>query len=101
MNILADLAETFRTTAVSKAYGGPVQVGGETLVPVALVQAGFGGGGDADGDGGGGAGGLVVPLGVYAGREGGPAVFRPNPVTLIAVMTPIVWILVRGLRRRK
>lgn len=101
MNIVANLAETFRATAVAKSYGEPVQVGGETLMPVALVQAGFGGGGDADGDGGGGGGGVVIPLGVYAGRDGGPAVFRPNPIVLIAALTPIVWILVRGLRGRK
>lgn len=99
MNIVEKLAETFRGVTVSRAYGEPVQVGAETLLPVALVQAGFGGGGDTDGDGGGGGGALVLPLGVYAGREGSPAVFRPNPIALIAAMTPLVWILVRGLRR--
>ena len=43
MNIVEKLAETFRAVAVSRAYGEPVKVGGETIVPVALVQAGFGG----------------------------------------------------------
>jgi len=101
VNIVTSLAESFKTMAVARAYGEPVKVGSETLVPVALVQAGFGGGGDADGDGGGGGGGLVLPLGVYAGKDGGPAVFRPNPVALIAVMTPLAWILMRGMRSRK
>ncbi|MFZ3453751.1 hypothetical protein [Arthrobacter sp. 7Tela_A1] len=100
MNVVEKLAESFRSMSVQRAYGEPVQVGGETLVPVALVQAGFGGGGDADGDGGGGGGGLVLPLGVYAGRDGGPAVFRPNPIALLAVATPIVWIIGRVLRSR-
>ncbi|WP_312178446.1 hypothetical protein [Arthrobacter sp.] len=101
MNIVEKLAETFRAVAVSRAYGEPIKVGEETIVPVALVQAGFGGGGDADGDGGGGGGGVVIPLGVYAGREGSAAEFRPNPIALIAVVTPLVWILVRGMRSRR
>jgi uncharacterized spore protein YtfJ len=100
MNIVEKLAETFRTVTVSRAYGEPVQVGGETIVPVALVQAGFGGGEDVGGDGGGGGGGMVIPLGVYAGHEGGPSTFRPNPVVLVVAVTPLVWILVRGLRPR-
>lgn len=101
MSVVGNLVESFRSMAVQRAYGEPVQVGGETLLPVALVQAGFGAGGDADGEGGGGGGGLVLPLGVYAGREGGPAVFRPNPVALLAVATPIVWIVARVLRSRR
>jgi len=100
VNIVATLSESFKSLAVTRVYGDPVKVGSETLVPVALVQAGFGGGGDADGDGGGGGGGLVLPLGVYAAADGNPAVFRPNPVALIAVMTPLAWILMRGMRSR-
>lgn len=99
MSIVASLSESFKSMAVTRAYGEPVKVGSETLVPVALVQAGFGGGGDADGDGGGG--GLVLPLGVYAAADGSPAVFRPNPMALVAVMTPLAWILMRGMRSRK
>ena len=101
MNIVTSLSESFRTMAVARAYGEPVKVGSETLMPVALVQAGFGGGGDADGEGGGGGGGMVLPLGVYAAKDGAPAVFRPNPVALIAVMTPLAWILMRGMRSRR
>ena len=43
----ASLVETFKNIGVSKAYGSPVQLGGEEVIPVALVSFGFGGGGEA------------------------------------------------------
>ncbi|MGX9902095.1 hypothetical protein ACW0JT_23800 [Arthrobacter sp. SA17] len=34
----SSLVETFNNVGVSKAYGEPVQVGGEEVIPVALVS---------------------------------------------------------------
>lgn len=67
------LIEAFKNVGVSKAYGSPVQLGGEEVIPVALVSFGFGGGGEAgeDGASGGGGGGMVIPLGVYRRRVAG------------------------------
>ncbi|MHA7221989.1 spore germination protein GerW family protein [Arthrobacter sp. RHLT1-20] len=93
---------------MSRAYGAPVQVDGEELIPVALVSFGFGGGGsdDADGEGnpagGGGGGGFVLPLGVYGRGAGGNVVFRPNTIALLAGLVPVVCavgISVRGILR--
>jgi uncharacterized spore protein YtfJ len=72
-----------------------VQVGGEELIPVALVSFGFGGGsaaasGDAPAGAGGGGGGLVLPLGVYSRSQSGRVVFRPNPIAVLAGLVPVV-----------
>lgn len=102
------LVDTFRNVGVSRAYGAPVQLGGEELVPVALVSFGFGGGSapasdDAPAGAGGGGGGFVLPLGVYAAGPGGGVGFRPNPVALLLALAPVVCAVglsVRGLARR-
>ncbi|EMY32498.1 hypothetical protein D477_019828 [Arthrobacter crystallopoietes BAB-32] len=88
--VLAQLSDDFKSFAVRRAFGEPVQVGDEQVIPVALVQCGFGGGGSGD-DGGGGGGGIVLPVGVLASGENGRVDFRPNPVALLAVMVPLVW----------
>ena len=89
---------------VSRAYGPPVRVNGEELIPVALVSFGFGGGGSSEagtpspgsgtngdaGAAGGGGGGFVLPLGVYGRGRSGRVVFRPNTVALLAGLTPLV-----------
>ena len=93
------LAEQFKSLGVARTYGEPLQVGGDTVVPVAMVQYGFGGGGDSEGAAGGGGGGVAVPLGAYIGNGTGPASFRPNTVALIAVLIPLVWIAGRALAR--
>lgn len=85
------LAQQLKSLGVARTFGDPVQVGADTVVPVALVQYGFGGGGDAVGAAGGGGGGLAVPLGAYVGRGDGPASFRPNTIALLAVLIPLVW----------
>ncbi|MFJ6377069.1 hypothetical protein ACIQH9_15295 [Pseudarthrobacter oxydans] len=36
------LIEAFKNVGVSRAYGSPVQLGGEEIIPVALVSFGFG-----------------------------------------------------------
>ncbi|MFD1211820.1 hypothetical protein ACFQ36_07180 [Arthrobacter sp. GCM10027362] len=99
--VVVQLAEQFRTFGVAKAFGDPVRVGEETVVPVALVQYGFGGGSGADpkggrkagrrsGESGGGGGGVVIPLGVLARGRNGRAVFRPNPLAVLVCLVPVV-----------
>lgn len=82
--------ETFKNIGVTKAYGPAVQVGGEEIIPVALVSFGFGGGGEAgSGASGGGGGGVVLPLGVYR-TVGGRAAFRPNTVVTLMCLVPVI-----------
>jgi hypothetical protein len=90
-NTFASLVETFKNVGVSKAYGSPVQLGGEEIIPVALVSFGFGGGGEAgqEGASGGGGGGMVLPLGVYR-KVGGKVVFRPNTVVALVCLVPLI-----------
>jgi len=114
-NVAVQLAEQFRTFSVARAYGEPVRLGDETVVPVALVQYGFGGGGGqgyrqgagkkpdkdrSDGGGparrggeggGGGGGGIVLPIGVLARGRNGRAVFRPNPLAALLCLAPVLW----------
>lgn len=87
----ASLVETFKNIGVSRAYGSPVQLGGEELIPVALVSFGLGGGSEAgqDGASGGGGGGMVVPLGVYR-NVGGQVAFRPNTVVTLVCLVPLI-----------
>lgn len=86
----ASFVETFQNVGVAKAYGPPVKVGGEDIVPVALVAFGFGGGGEGgEGASGGGGGGMVLPLGVYGG-SGGRAGFRPNTAVTLACLVPLI-----------
>jgi len=94
------LAEMSRTTGIKSAYGDPVQVDGVTLIPVAIVQYGFGGG-DAGDDGqgsGGGGGGGSIPIGAYV-KSAGTVRFEPNIVALLAVAIPFVWVTGRALAR--
>lgn len=91
----SSLVDAFRNVGVSRAYGAPVQVGGEELIPVALVSFGFGGGSapasdDAPAGAGGGGGGFVLPLGVYAPGPRGGVAFRPNPIAVLVALVPVV-----------
>ncbi|UKA76371.1 hypothetical protein [Arthrobacter sp. FW306-07-I] len=87
---LASLAESFKNMGVTRAYGTPVNLGGEEIVPVALVCFGFGGGTESEeGASGGGGGGFVVPLGVYRTVKGKPA-FRPNTIAALVCLVPLV-----------
>ena len=84
------------------AFGESVTVGGQEVIPAALVVFGFGGGegsgtwpergaapeGQGEGSGGGG-GGYVLPIGAYVGGPNG-LTFRPNPVAMIIVSVPLV-----------
>ena len=96
---LASLADSFKNIGVTRAYGAPVNLGGEEIVPVALVSFGFGGGTESgEGASGGGGGGFVVPLGVYRTVNGRPA-FRPNTIALLACLVPLVGAAGLALRR--
>ncbi|ANP72969.1 MULTISPECIES: hypothetical protein [Cryobacterium] len=100
-NLALKLAENARYIGVRSAYGDPVQIEGVTIVPVALVQYGFGGGGegdDAEGAAGGGGGGMAIPIGAYV-KSGGAARFEPNVISLLAVGIPFVWVSGKAIAR--
>jgi hypothetical protein len=98
------LAASVPSWGAKLAYGERITLGGQEIVPVALVGFGFGGGqgqgtdelpeGDVasvrrgEGSGGGG-GGYAVPIGAYVGGPDGLR-FRPNPIALIVVTVPLV-----------
>ena len=89
-DLLASLADSFKNMGVARAYGTPVNLNGEEMVPVALVSFGYGGGTEsAEGASGGGGGGFVVPLGVYRTVNGKP-VFRPNTIAVLVCLLPLV-----------
>ncbi|BCW18323.1 hypothetical protein NtRootA9_10310 [Arthrobacter sp. NtRootA9] len=95
----SSLVDTFKNMGVTKAYGTPVNLGGQEIVPVALVSFGFGGGNDAgEGASGGGGGGTVIPVGVYATVDG-RTVFRPNTLALLACLVPLVAVTGAAVRR--
>ena len=90
----ADVMKSFiEHQGVGLAYGAPVELGGERIVPVACWAGGAGGGGGIDaehGEGsGGGFGGVAIPVGVYVGDAYGVR-FRPNLIALLAVLVPLV-----------
>ena len=77
-----------------------MQIEGVTIVPVALVQYGFGGGGEGDESAaaGGGGGGMAIPIGAYV-KAGGAARFEPNVISLLAVGIPFVWVSGKAIAR--
>jgi uncharacterized spore protein YtfJ len=96
------LVESFKKVGVSRAYGPPLQIGGEELIPVALVSFGFGGGGDGTNAAGGGGGGFVLPVGVYGRNANGRVTFQPNTVVVLAMLLPLVGavgVSIRGILR--
>lgn len=97
-NIALELSKQSTSLGVKSAYGEPQDVGGITLIPVALTWMGFGGGEDDSGNGGGGGGGYTVPVGAYV-RKGDDVRFEPNLVSLLAVGIPFVWTAGRALSR--
>lgn len=97
-NIALDLGKNAASFGVAGAYGSAQDLDGICLVPVALAWSGFGGGSDESGNGGGGGGGVAIPVGAYI-RRGDDLRFEPNPVALLAVAIPFVWVLGRALNR--
>ena len=77
-----------------------MQIEGVTIVPVALVQYGFGGGGEGDESAaaGGGGGGMAIPIGAYV-KSAGAARFEPNVISLLAVGIPFVWVSGKAIAR--
>ena len=100
--LIEKLAESVPSWGTKLAYGEKTTLGGQELVPVALVGFGFGAGqgsnespeggkgpaGRGEGSGGGG-GGYAVPIGAYVGGPDGLK-FRPNSIALIVVAAPLV-----------
>ncbi|KRE89904.1 hypothetical protein [Arthrobacter sp. Soil764] len=96
---LASLADSFKNMGVARAYGPPLNLGGEEIVPVALVSFGFGGGTESEqGASGGGGGGFVVPLGVYR-TVNGHATFRPNTIATLVCLVPLVSVAGAAIRK--
>jgi len=110
-NLIENLAESVPSWGAKLAYGEKTTLGGQEILPVALVVFGFGAGegsgdippGDTAGAGtgegrGGGGGGYALPVGSYIGGPDG-ITFRLNPIALIAVAAPVlsgaVWALTR------
>lgn len=103
-NITSRLAEIFSNIGIQSTYGPPVEVGGATIIPVAVASFGFGAGEgipnrveNVKGSGGGG-GGVSVPLGAYITRNDITR-FEPNTIALAAVGIPLAWVTGRALAR--
>lgn len=110
-NPALDLADRFRSIGVTSVYGDPVDLGGATLVPVAVSLYGFGAG-DAEGTGdgatgensgkmggsgaGGGGGGYAWPVGAYVSDASGVR-FEPNVISLIIVAVPLISVVGKAL----
>jgi hypothetical protein len=101
-NLALKLADNARAQGVQSVYGDPIQIDGVTIVPVAIVQYGFGGGGDdsdsAAASSGGGGGGASIPVGAYE-KHGNTVRFEPNIISLIAVSIPFVCVTGMALAR--
>jgi len=101
-NPVENLTTSVPSWGAKMAFGESIMVGGQEVVPAALVVFGFGGGGgsgtwpargtvpEGQGEGsGGGGGGYVLPIGAYVrGPEG--VRFLPNPVAMIIVSVPLL-----------
>ena len=108
---LESLTASAPSWGAKMAFGESVTVGGQEVVPAALVIFGFGGGtgsgkwpgggkgpeGEGEGSGGGG-GGYVLPIGAYVGGPDGLK-FRPNLVAMVIVSVPLVSAIGWGLAR--
>ena len=106
-----NLQELVRTThdglTAARVFGAPVEHGGVTVIPAAIVRGGVGGGGGKDERGeageGGGFGLTARPAGAYVIRNGSvtwqPA-FDLNRTVLLAAVVTVAWVLRYGRRRR-
>jgi uncharacterized spore protein YtfJ len=100
--VVEKLAGSVPSWGARIAYGEKTDVGGQDIVPVAVVLFGFGAGegsgeipqiekvpqGKGEGSGGGG-GGVALPIGAYVHGVDG-ATFKPNTIALVLAATPIV-----------
>ncbi|HWD61287.1 MAG TPA: hypothetical protein VG369_02235 [Humibacter sp.] len=94
------LADSVKSTVgVHTAYGEAVTLDDVTVIPVAVAWFGFGAGEgpeEPDVGSGGGGGGASVPIGAYIKDKTGVR-FEPNPIALLAVAIPFVWVATRGI----
>lgn len=97
-SIPVQIANVMKSVGVQAVYGEAQEIEGTTVVPVAVVGYGFGGGGDEQNGSGGGGGGYVWPVGAYVGDSLGVR-FQPNPVALLVVGIPFVWVTGKALAR--
>lgn len=97
-NLAVELGKQAASFGVHSAYGDPQDVDGVQFIPVAVTWSGFGGGSDDVGNGGGAGGGWAVPVGAYVRRTDGLK-FEPNPIALLTVLIPFVWVAGRALSR--
>lgn len=99
-NLTEKITDALSTLGVSRSFGSPIEVGDETIVPVAAVWMGLGGGAateESAGEGAGG-GGVSLPFGAYV-SSGGRTTFRPNTIILMAVAVPLVCVAGKALSR--
>jgi len=85
------LAAGVSNRGIGLSVGDARKVDGVDVLPVAFVSYGFGAR-DASaerGPGGGGAGGVSIPLGAYAVKDG-TLRFRPNTIALASLLIPII-----------
>lgn len=102
-NIAKDLADSFSNSGAKLAYGEPITIDGNTIVPVAFASYGFGGGDAVSDDehntgSGGGGGGMSIPVGAYITQNGSTR-FEPNPIALLTVAIPLVCVTGWSIRR--
>lgn len=98
-NLALELGKQSAAFGVHSVYGEQVDVGGISMVPVAISWHGFGAGQDESGAGSGGGGaGAAIPVGAYI-RKGDDLRFEPNLISLLAVGIPFVWVAGRALSR--
>ena len=97
-NLAVELGRQAAAFGVHSAYGDPQDVDGVQFIPVAVTWSGFGGGSDDVGNGAGAGGGWAVPVGAYVRRPDGLR-FEPNPIAMLAVAIPFVWVAGRALSR--
>jgi hypothetical protein len=97
-NLAVELGKQAADFGVHSAYGDPQDVDGVKFIPVAVTWSGFGGGSDDVGNGAGAGGGWAVPVGAYVRRADGLR-FEPNPIALLAVLVPAMWVAGRALSR--
>jgi hypothetical protein len=106
--ITQGLAAGVPNRGINLTVGDPREIGGVDLTPVAFVSYGFGALDESArlGSGGGG-GGVAIPFGAYAVKDGALQ-FRPNTIVLLSLLIPIIGTLglsismiIKALRRSR